>query len=120
MINPYYAKHLPVDPLNRKLFQVICDHIRSTLDPQITELRFVGLIPAIHANDTCDAIASYQRDVVETFKQNPICGDESRCWGPLQVGDFRWTWHFERRKRSDTDKMANRNEIGVPLLIFTN
>lgn len=118
MINPYYAKFLPADPLNRKLFQIICDHIRTTLDPEITELRFVGIIPAIHINDSYEAIAAYQRDVVVAFKNNPVLGDENRVWGPLQVGHYRWTWHFERRTKRDTK--ANRNEIGVPTLIFTN
>lgn len=120
MTNPFYAKFLPRDPFNRKLFQVLCDHIRTTLDPEITDIRFIGLIPAIYANDSYEAVAAYQREVVVAFKNNPACGDENRVWGPLQVGDFRWTWHFERRKRTDTDKMANKNEIGVPVLVFTN
>lgn len=120
MINPFYAKHLPADPYNRKLFQVICDHIRTTLDPEITELRFVGGIPALHVNAPVEDIAAYQRDVVIAFRDHATCGDENRCWGPLQVGDYRWAWHFERRKRTNTDKKANRNEIGVPVLIFSN
>jgi len=121
MINPYYAQFLPADPHNRKLFQILCDHIRTTLDPDVTDVRFKGVIPALHVGEQYDAIAAYQRDVVATFKfGGAVCGDENRCWGPLQVGDFRWTWHFERRKKFDGDKPAARNEIGVPVLIFTN
>ncbi len=104
----YFSKFLPSDPTSRAHFRVLCDHIRTTLDPDLTTLCLRGAAALTEER--------YDTEVAACFLQTAECLDDSRSHGRFFVGSMEWKWHFER-EASDGGK-PRRNEIGVPVLVI--
>lgn len=107
-ISAYFEKFLPSDPTSRAHFRVLCDYIRTTLDPDLTTFCLRGTAALTEEHDDTEVAAS--------FLQTAECLDENRNHGRFFVGQMEWRWHFER-EASDGRK-PRRNEIGVPVLVI--